>query len=59
MKLSIRPEGSQALARLALAALVLVGALLVAALMLPETAALIRTARSGPASLMAMDESLF
>ena len=30
MKLSIRPEGSQALARLALAALVLVGALLVA-----------------------------
>ena len=27
--------------------------------LLPETAALIRTARSGPASLMAMDESLF
>ena len=27
--------------------------------LLPETASLIRTARSGPASLMAMDESLF
>ena len=49
MKLSIRPEGSQALARLALAALVLVGALLVAFVVVHVAMAL-----RVPRSLLAM-----